>query len=94
MGWRGGETPLAILFFSFAKSVTFRGVFLINVIYVYNMGSVSPLSNGYRYTGPGERGGSVNERLSHHQVVSGQLQDAQTSTPRPRTSMEKLRKPF
>ena len=51
-------------------------------------------SNGYRGTGPGERVGSVNERLSHHQVVSGQLHDAQTSTPRPRASMEKLRKPF
>ena len=33
MGWRGGETPLAILLFLFAKSVTFRGVFLIDVIY-------------------------------------------------------------
>ena len=50
--------------------------------------------NGYRATGPGERVGSVNERLSHHRVVSGQLHDAQTSTPRPRTSMEKLRKPY
>ena len=34
MGCRGGETPLAILFFFFAKSVTFWEVFLINVIYV------------------------------------------------------------
>ena len=51
-------------------------------------------SNGYRATGPDERVGSVNERSSHHRVVSGQLHDAQTSTPRPRTSMEKLRKPF
>ena len=32
MGWRGGETPLAILFFFFVKSVTFRGVFFIDVI--------------------------------------------------------------
>ena len=35
-------------------------------------------SNGYRGTGPGERAGSVNERASHHRVVSGQLQNAQT----------------
>ena len=33
MGWRGGETPLAILFFFLAKSVTFPGVFFIDVIY-------------------------------------------------------------
>ena len=32
MGWRGGETPLAILSFFFAKSVTFRRVFFIDVI--------------------------------------------------------------
>ena len=49
-------------------------------------------SNGYRGTGPGERFGSVNERSSHHRVVSGQLHDAQTSTPRPRVSVKKLRK--
>ena len=36
----------------------------------------------------------MNKRSSHHRVVSGQLHDAQTSTPRPRRSMEKLRKPF
>ena len=35
-------------------------------------------SNGYRGTGPGERFGSVNERSSHHRVVSGKLHDAQT----------------
>ena len=51
-------------------------------------------SNGYRGTGPGERVGSVNERSSHHRVVSGQLHDAQASTPRPRTSVKKLRKSF
>ena len=51
-------------------------------------------SNGYRGTGPGERVGSVNERSSHHRVVSGQVHDAQTSTPRPRTSVKMLRKSF
>ena len=40
-------------------------------------------SNGYRGTGPGERVGSVNERSSHHRVVSGQLHDAQTPANRP-----------
>ena len=35
-------------------------------------------SNGYRGTGPGEQSGSVNERSSHHRVVSGKLHDAQT----------------
>ena len=49
-------------------------------------------SSGYRGTGPGERFGSVTERSSHHRVVSGQLHDAQTSTPRPRVSVKKLRK--
>jgi hypothetical protein len=38
------------------------------------------------------RFGSVNERSSHHRVVSGQLHDAQTSTPRSRVSVKKLRK--
>ena len=33
MGWQGGETPLAILFVFFAKSVTFRGVLFIDVTY-------------------------------------------------------------
>ena len=40
-------------------------------------------SNRYRGTGPGERVGSVNERSSHHRVVSGQLHDAQTPANRP-----------
>ena len=40
-------------------------------------------SNGYRGTGPGERFSSVNERSSHHQVVSGKLHDAQTPANRP-----------
>ena len=40
-------------------------------------------SNGYRGTGPGEQVGSVNERSSHHRVVSGQLHDAQTPANRP-----------
>ena len=40
-------------------------------------------SNGYRGTGPGERVGSVNERTSHHRVVSGQLHDTQTPANRP-----------
>ena len=40
-------------------------------------------SNRYRGTGPGERFGSVNERSSHHRVVSGQLHDAQTPASRP-----------
>ena len=52
-------------------------------------------SNGYRGTGPGERFGSVIERLvierfgsviersSHHRVVSGKLHDAQTPANRP-----------
>ena len=35
-------------------------------------------SNGYRGTGPGERVSSVNDRSSHHRVVSGQLHNAQT----------------
>ena len=35
-------------------------------------------SNGYRGTGPSERVGSVNDRSSHHRVVSGQLHDAHT----------------
>ena len=35
-------------------------------------------SNGYRGTGPSERVGSVNDRSSHHRVVSGQLHNAQT----------------
>ena len=43
MGWRGGETPLAILFFFFAKSVTFRGVFLIDVIFVQKVSQYHPL---------------------------------------------------
>ena len=34
-------------------------------------------------TGPGERVGSVNERSTHHRVVSGQLHDAQTPANRP-----------
>ena len=51
-------------------------------------------SNGYRGTGPGELFGSVNERSSHHRVVSVQLHDAQISTPRPRASVKKLRKSF
>ena len=50
--------------------------------------------NGYHGTGPSERIGSVNERSSHHLVVSGQLHDAQASTPRPRTSVKNLRKSF
>ena len=37
---------------------------------------------------------SVNKRSSHHRVVSGQLHEAQTSTPRPGRSMGKLRKSF
>ena len=48
-------------------------------------------SNGYRGAGPSERVGSVNGQSSHHRVVSGQLHDAQTSTPRPRASVKKLR---
>ena len=40
-------------------------------------------SNGYRGTGPGERFRSVNERSSHHRVVSGQLHNAQTPANRP-----------
>ena len=44
MGWREGETPLAILFFFFAKSVTFRGVFLIDVILVQNLSQYHPLT--------------------------------------------------
>ena len=43
MGWRGGETPLAILFFFFAKSVTFRGVFFIDVICVQKVSQYHPL---------------------------------------------------
>ena len=41
--------------------------------------------NGYRGTGPGERARSVNERLSHHRVMSGQLYDAQKPAKRPLT---------
>ena len=51
-------------------------------------------SNGYRGTGPSERVGSVNGRPHHHRVVSGQLHNAQTSTPRPLTSMEVTLTPF
>ena len=40
-------------------------------------------SNGYRGTGPGERVRSVNERSSHHRVVSGQLRNAQKPVKRP-----------
>jgi hypothetical protein len=40
-------------------------------------------SNGYRGTGPGERVRSVNERSSHHRVVSGQLHNAQKPVKRP-----------
>ena len=40
-------------------------------------------SNGYRGTEPGERFRSVNERPSHHRVVSGQLHNAQTPANRP-----------
>ena len=36
-------------------------------------------SNGYRGMGPGERVRSVNEHLSHHRVVSGQLHNAQNT---------------
>ena len=41
--------------------------------------------NGYRGTGPGERVRSVNERSSHHRVVSGQLRNAQKPVKRPLT---------
>ena len=51
-------------------------------------------SNGYRGMGPGERVRSVNERSSHHRVVSGQLHNAQTSTSQSRTSVQRLRKPL
>ena len=43
MGLRGGETPLAILFFFPAKSVTFRGVFFIDVIYFTKWAVYHPL---------------------------------------------------
>ena len=43
MGLREGETPLAILFFSPAKSVTFRGVFFIDVIYFFKWAVYHPL---------------------------------------------------
>ena len=51
-------------------------------------------SNGYRGMGLGERVRSVNEQLSHHRVVSGQLHNAQTSTSQSRTSVQRLRKPL
>ena len=44
MGLRGGETPLAILFFFPAKSVTFPGVFFIDVIYFQKVPHYDPLS--------------------------------------------------
>ena len=43
MGLRGGETPLAILFFFSAKSVTFPGVFFIDVIYFQKVPHYDPL---------------------------------------------------
>ena len=43
---RGGD-PLAILFFFFAKSVTFRGVFLIDVIYFTKWAGFHPLAMQY-----------------------------------------------
>ena len=49
MGWRGGETFLAILFLFFAKSVTFRGVFFINVIYVTTWAQYHPLIEGIQH---------------------------------------------
>ena len=48
-------------------------------------------SNGYRGMGPGERVRSVNEQLSHHRVVSGQLHNAQTPANRPRTHVHTTR---
>ena len=44
-------------------------------------------SNGYRGTGPGEGTRTMNGRLYHHRVVSGQPHNAQTSAPRPRSSV-------
>ena len=41
---RGGRPPLAILFFFFAKSVTFRGVFFIDVIYFTKWAQYHPLA--------------------------------------------------
>ena len=43
MAWRGGEPPLAILFLFFAKSVTFRGVFFIDAIFVQKVSQYHPL---------------------------------------------------
>ena len=48
----------------------------------------TPPSNGYRGTGPGERVSSVNDRSSHHRVVSGQLHNAQTPVNRPLTHVQ------
>ena len=45
-------------------------------------------SSGYRVTESDERARSVIDRLQYHQVVSGRPQNAQTSTPRARTSVE------
>ena len=45
-------------------------------------------SNEYRGTGPCQRVGSVNDRSSHHQVVSGQLHNAQTLANRPLTHVQ------
>ena len=59
------------------------GKCVINCFYTVQPVQEGTESNGYRGTGPGERFGSVNERSSHHRVVSGQLHDAQTPANRP-----------
>ena len=50
-------------------------------------------SNGYCGMGLGERVGSGNERSSHRQVASGQLQNAQTPAIKPLTHVPTFRKP-
>ncbi len=43
----------------------------------------SALGDRYTTTASAERVGSVNEWVSHHRVVPGELPDAQTPAPRP-----------